>query len=422
MMDINIFKLIWLYWLLDRILKVDKAQHISFKIVVSVMLFITLLVTELYAAPPQVTAARFGGDDNKTRFVLEINGSPAFRTFSLANPNRIVIDLDEVSWKIGPGGGSGKGLINNYRYGLYTPGTSRIVLDLKGPVKIANSFVIKGRNGAPDRLVFDFEKVTQTAFTSNISKPVARAQAVNSTRFAATVPSSGKKIIVLDPGHGGHDPGNLGGVKVNGISEKNVTISASRNIKKILEASGRYKVIMTRDRDVFLKLRERSLVAHRHNADLFISIHADAFRSPTVRGATIYTLTEKASDREAALLAARENKADVIAGVDLGDETAVVQNILIDLVKQETMNLSNRFASELAPELKKAVVVRKRSLRSAAFAVLKGIDVPSVLIEMGYLTNKTDAKLLMQKETHDKIGHAILRAADNYFAKNFAYN
>ncbi|MDG1995959.1 MAG: N-acetylmuramoyl-L-alanine amidase, partial [Emcibacteraceae bacterium] len=153
-----------------------------------------------------------------------------------------------------------------------------------------------------------------------------------------------------------------------------------------------------------------------------ISIHADAFSSPDVRGATIYTLTENASDREAAKLAARENKSDVIAGVDLQDEPDIVQNILIDLVKQETMNLSNRFAKELSVELRKAIRVRKRSTRSAGFAVLKGIDVPSVLIEMGYLTNRTDAKLLMQKETHDKIGNAILKATDKYFQQNFAYN
>ncbi len=378
-------------------------------------------VDTTFAADTEIISVRIGGDDNKTRFVLDVKGNAAFRTFSLANPNRVVIDLDEVNWKIGPGGAQGKGLINNYRYGLYMPGTSRLVLDLKSPVKIANSFIIKGEGGKPNRLVFDFAKVTQSEFAKNISQPAARAKAVTATRTPSNRPA-GKKVIVLDPGHGGHDPGNLGGVKVNGISEKNVTISASKNIKKILEASGRYKVIMTRDRDIFLKLRERSLVAHRNNADLFISIHADAFTSPSVRGATIYTLTEKASDREAALLAARENKSDIIAGVDLQDEPDLVQNILIDLVKQETMNLSNRFAGELAPELRKAITVRKRSLRSAGFVVLKGIDVPSVLIEMGYLTNSTDAKLLMQKETHDKIGRAILKATDNYFQKNFAYN
>ncbi|MBT7582915.1 MAG: N-acetylmuramoyl-L-alanine amidase, partial [Kordiimonadaceae bacterium] len=351
-------------------------QYLSIRFIFIVMISVIITTSRIFAASPEITSVRFGGDDNQTRFVLEITGDTAFRSFSLANPNRIVIDLDEVTWKIGPGGAQGKGLINNYRYGLYMPGTSRIVLDLKNPVKISNSFVIKGKNNAPNRLVFDFEKVTQTAFAKNISKPAARAKAIRATRSPANVPS-GKKVIVIDPGHGGHDPGNLGGIKVNGISEKNVTISASKNIKKILEASGRYEVILTRDRDIFLNLRARSRVAHSNNADLFISIHADAFSSPSVRGATIYTLTETASDKEAASLAARENKSDIIAGVDLQDETGMVQNILIDLVKQETMNLSNRFAGELAPELKKAITVRKRSLRSAGFAVLKGIDVPS---------------------------------------------
>lgn len=386
------------------------------------MIMVIITSSNLLAAVPEVTGVRFGGDQDKTRFVLEMKGNSAFRTFTLAAPNRIVIDLDEVKWKIGPGGSTGKGLINNYRYGLYMPGTSRVVLDLKNPVKISNSFIISGEGGKPNRLVFDFERISQSAFTASVAKPAAQAKRVVTTRNPSNIPSSGKKVIVLDPGHGGHDPGNLGGVKVNGVSEKNVTISAARNIKKILEASGRYKVIMTRNRDIFLKLRERSRVAHQNNADLFISIHADAFKSSDVRGATIYTLTEKASDREAAKLAARENKSDVIAGVDLQDETDIVQNILIDLVKQETMNLSNRFAGELSVELRKAIAVRKRSQRSANFAVLKGIDVPSVLIEMGYLTNKTDARLLMQKETHDKIGRAILNATDKYFQKNFAFN
>ncbi len=398
-------------------------QFISFRFIISVLILMVLTASQVFAAPPSVTAARLGGDDNKTRFVLEVNGSPAFRTFSLANPNRIVIDLDEVTWDIGPGGATGRGLINNYRYGLYTPGTSRIVLDLKNPVRIATSFVIKGDGGKADRLVFDFERITQTAFNASLSRPAAaRSSVISTSRTPAIRAPSSKKVIVIDPGHGGHDPGNLGGVRINGISEKNVTLSASRNIKRILEASGRYRVILTRDRDVFLRLRDRSLVAHNNNADFFISIHADAFRLPSVRGATIYTLTEKASDREAELLAARENKADVIAGVDMGDESDIVQNILIDLVKQETMNLSNRYAQELSNELSKAVTVRKRSLRSANFAVLKGIDVPSVLLEMGYLTNPTDAKLLMQKETQDKIGRAILNALDQYFEENYAYN
>ena len=406
----------------NRIVQLIENLNILTKSIFYFLAFLFILTTYTFANSPEVTAVRIGGDENKTRFVLEINNDITFRTLSLANPNRVVIDLDEVIWKIGPGGAAGQGLINNYRYGLYLPGTSRIVLDLKKPAKLSNSFVIKGKGRKADRLVFDFERISQTQFISGLSTPELRIKRESDKEKSTAYFKLGKKVIVLDPGHGGHDPGNLGGVKVNGISEKNVTISAARNIKKILEGSGRYKVIMTRDRDIFLKLRERSLVAHRNNADLFISIHADAFSNPSVRGATIYTLTEKASDREAALLAARENKSDVIAGIDIGDEDDIVQNILIDLVKQETMNLSNRFAGELSAELKKAVRVRKRSLRSAGFAVLKGIDVPSVLIEMGYLTNRQDAKLLMQKETHEKIGRAILKSADKYFAKNSAFN
>jgi N-acetylmuramoyl-L-alanine amidase len=398
-------------------------HYMPFRIIISAMILMVLVASELFAAPPTVTAARIGGDSNKTRYVLEIHGSPSFRTFSLANPNRIVIDLDEVSWNIGPGGASGKGLITNYRYGLYTPGTSRIVLDLQSPVKIATSFVIKGEGGNADRLVFDFEKVTQTAFNQSLSRPAAaRSSAVSTSRTPASRPASNKKIIVLDPGHGGHDPGNLGGIKVNGVAEKNVTLSAANNIKKILEASGRYTVYMTREKDIYIKHRDRSGLAHSLNADLFVSIHADSFSSPDVRGATIYTLSETASDREAALLASRENKSDIIAGVDIDEEPGEVQTILIDLVKQETMNLSSRFANDLSKELRKEVSVRKRGVRSAGFLVLKGIDVPSILLEMGYLTNKTDATLLMQKETQDKIGQAILRAADNYFAENFAFN
>jgi N-acetylmuramoyl-L-alanine amidase len=394
--------------------------HILAIFFVSAIILLATVANNGYAQTAQITEARFGGDADKTRFVLEVSRAITFKSFIIANPNRLVIDMNEVDWKIGPGGGEGHGLVNNYRYGLYMPGVSRLVLDLKHPVKITNAFTIKGTSGKPDRLVFDFEKISQSEFNRNTSKPTSVARVSNPP---ANIPrTTDKKIIVIDPGHGGHDPGNLGGVKINGISEKNVTISASRNIKRILEDSGRYKVILTRDRDIFLKLRDRSAVAHQNNADLFISIHADAFKNDTVRGATIYTLTETASDKEAALLAAKENKSDIIAGVDLQDEPDIVQNILIDLLKQETMNLSNDFASELAPELEKAIAVRKRSLRSAGFAVLKGIDVPSVLIEMGYLTNARDAELLMQKETHEKIGRAILKASDRYFQKNFVYN
>ncbi|MBL4802097.1 MAG: N-acetylmuramoyl-L-alanine amidase [Emcibacter sp.] len=226
----------------------------------------------------------------------------------------------------------------------------------------------------------------------------------------------------MDPGHGGHDPGNLGGKGYRGFPEKTVVLSAALAIKKELEKTGRYEVVMTRSRDVFVKLRNRSRIAHNKQADLFISIHADSFKSPKVRGATVYTLSEKASDREAAAMAARENKSDIIAGMDLEEEIDIVQLILINLVKRETMNLSSSFANELIPQLGKAVILRTRPHRTAGLIVLKGLDVPSVLVEIGYLTNSQDAKLLMQKETQRKIGRSIVRAADNFFNKSYVAN
>ena len=377
-----------------------------------------------FAKTPEVSAIRIGHSNSKTRFVLDIDQNIKFNIFTLANPNRIVIDISEVEWKRNFGGAKGKGYIDRYRYGLFKPGTSRIVLDVKNPVVVHKAFVIKPKRNKPYRFVIDLKKVSKKVFANRVKKPVPRS----AKRKVAVKPQQDlrslrkKKLIVLDPGHGGHDPGNLGGKGYRGFPEKTVVLSAALTIKKELEKTGRYKVIMTRSRDVFLKLRNRSRIAHNKQADLFISIHADSIKNPKVRGATVYTLSEKASDREAAALAARENKSDIIAGMDLEEEIDIVQLILITLVKRETMNLSSSFANELIPQLGKAVLLRTRPHRTAGLIVLKGLDVPSVLVELGYLTNSKDAKLLMQKETQQKIGKSIVRAADNFFNKTYVAN
>ncbi len=373
---------------------------------------------------PEVSAIRIGHSKDNTRFVLDINRNIKFNIFTLANPNRVVIDISEVEFKSNYGGAKGRGFIDRYRYGLFKPGTSRIVLDVKNPVKVHKSFIIKPRKNKSYRFVIDLKKISKAAFETAAKKPPRRPAkpAVKTRPHQDLKVQRQKKLIVLDPGHGGHDPGNLGGKGYRGFPEKTVVLSAARAIKRELEKSGRYEVIMTRNRDVFLKLRARSHIAHDKQADLFISIHADSFKSPKVRGATVYTLSEKASDREAAALAARENKSDVIAGMDLEEEIDIVQSILIDLVKRETMNLSSSFANELIPQLKRAVLLRTRPHRTAGFDVLKGLDVPSVLVELGYLTNRHDAKLLMQKETQQNIGKSVVRAADNFFNKRYVAN
>ena len=222
----------------------------------------------------------------------------------------------------------------------------------------------------------------------------------------------GKRIIAVDAGHGGVDPGTIGYSKTY---EKHVTLAMARELKKQLEATGRYKVVLTRDRDIFLRLRDRVKVARQAGADLFISVHADSIQNRKTRGLSVYTLSEKASDKEAAKLAAKENKADVIAGIDLTAESPDVTNILLDLAQRETMNQSARFAKELVGELRREVHLLPNTHRFAGFAVLKAPDMPSVLVEAGFLSNRQDERNLTTPQYRQKLAQAIVRGVDRHF-------
>jgi N-acetylmuramoyl-L-alanine amidase len=223
---------------------------------------------------------------------------------------------------------------------------------------------------------------------------------------------SNKKIIVIDPGHGGVDPGAIG---ASGTYEKHVVLAAAMTFKKIIEEGSRYKVVFTRHKDRFLPLRKRISRSKLSGADLFISIHADSIANKSIRGATIYTLSEIASDKEAAQLAVQENKSDIIAGVNLSDESKEVTDILIDLAQRETMNQSAYFAGLLVPELTKVLKTHRRPHKFAGFAVLKAPDVPSILLEMGYLSNVNDERLLKTPVFQRKLGKALRRGLDKYF-------
>jgi len=233
-------------------------------------------------------------------------------------------------------------------------------------------------------------------------------------RPAAPFRPPGRRVVVLDPGHGGLDPGAIG---INGTYEKTITLAVAREAKRQLEASGRYRVHLTRDRDEFLRLRERVQRARNFKAELFISIHADSIGSSDTRGASVYTLSDTSSDAEAAALAARENRADIIAGVDLTQESREVANILIDLAQRETMNRSAGFAHVLVRELGREIrIIPVSPHRFAGFAVLKAPDVPAVLLELGYLSNRQDEALLKQGEHRRRVGQALQRAVDAFFA------
>ncbi|MCK5166684.1 MAG: N-acetylmuramoyl-L-alanine amidase, partial [Rhodospirillaceae bacterium] len=223
----------------------------------------------------------------------------------------------------------------------------------------------------------------------------------------------GKKVIMLDPGHGGVDPGTIG---VSGTYEKNITLAMARDIKKAIEKNGRFKVVLTRNRDIFIRLRDRVRKAREAGADLFISIHADAIKNPKTRGLSVYTLSDKASDKEAAALAHKENKADLIAGLDLSSENAEVTNILIDLAQRESMNQSAIVAKNLVKELKREVKLLRNTHRFAGFAVLKAPDLPSILVETGFLSNRQDERNLLSRKYRAKLARAVAKGVERHFA------
>ncbi len=381
-------------------------------------------------AKPQVVAARMGETPERTRFVLELSEDLPYRVFTLPDPFRVVLDLPEVEWNL-PGGRQPRvrGLITDLRFGLFAPGTSRVVLDVKRPVHLQKVFMIPPRDGKPHRLVIDVEEVSREAYfaaqgaaSGEVSTsdtplgPVARTLPA-APPLPPVKPQDTRPTVVIDPGHGGVDPGAVG---VSGSYEKDLTLFYGRALKDALEATGRYRVVLTRERDLFLKLRERIRLAQEAEGDLFISLHANVHSSGKIRGASIYTLSETASDEEAAALAAAENAADVLAGVNLTDQTGDVRNILIDLAQRETMNLSKKFANDLVREVGRETQLLRNTHRFAGFAVLKSPVVPSILFEIGYMSNRQEERLLRSEEHRDKIVASIIRAIDGYFEKQRA--
>lgn len=446
------------------------------------------LPSATHAADVEVTDIRVGKHGLSTRIVVDLDRPVEAKVFTLAGPARLVIDLPEVGWRLPPRPlPSNTGLLSKLRYGLFQPGNSRIVVDLREPSRVHDAISLPGSGDQPDRLVIDLARATGKAFLQSVAappmvvrgsenqivsaepvsrslpksqpsniastqppspaapSPAARSVEVSvkpSAPDAATQPATPvpavngvgnlklaslrvprkpavpglarKRIIVIDPGHGGVDPG---AISVSGVYEKHITLAAARALQAHLESTGRFEVRLTRDRDVFIRLRDRIEIAREKKADLFISLHADTIRNSGVRGLSLYTLSERASDKEAAALAERENKADLIAGIDLSHESAEVTNILIDLAQRETMNQSAKLAALLVDELKERVRILQNPHRFAGFAVLKAPDIPSVLIELGFLSNRDDERALRSKAHRRKLAQSIAGAVDRYFTK-----
>ena len=385
---------------------------------------------------PLVQSVRVGEHPQYTRFVMEINENVDFKITTLADPYRVVVDFPEMGWQL-PKGFNPRmyGSLSGFRYGLFRSGTSRIVLDAKRPVKIKQSLMLSPRGSVKNwRFVMDLVPTDRNTFMAMMKpaayprqavkaetpKPKAVASApknIQKARVPAMLPPNkpkkkSKHVVVIDAGHGGIDPGASG---ISGTYEKHITLAIAKQLRDKLQSTGRYKVVLTRDRDVFIPLRERTAIARRAGADLFLSLHADTFRDKSVRGASVYTLSERASDKEAQALAERENKADLIAGVDLSATSSDLSFILLDMAQRDTKNQSSKFAETLVKDIARSNKVLRNPHRFAGFAVLKAPDVPSVLIELGFLSNKYDERALRSKKNRAKLANAIKTSINRYF-------
>jgi len=318
-------------------------------------------------------------------------------------------------------GERGRGLIKAFRYGLVMAGGSRIVLDATGPVRVDKAFVLDASDSQPARLVLDLVPVSREAFLraaavdSRPARPAARP-----SEPPATNSGDPRPVVVLDPGHGGIDSGTH--ARESGEAEKNLVLDFAVMLRDKLDKTGKYRVVMTRQDDTFVPLADRVRFARSRNAQLFISIHCDALArgDGDAQGATVYTLSDHASDAEAAKLADAENRADVISGVDLSVEPDDIAGILIDLAQRETKAFSQQIAKHVVNELKTAARMHKHPLKSAGFRVLKAPDVPSVLIELGYVSSRKDLKELMSENWRTRAGDAIVKAVDGYFTTRMA--
>lgn len=354
-------------------------------------------------------------------------------SFVLSGPDRIAVDVSGAE----PGRPAApSAMVSAVRQGRYDPNTARIVFDLAQPVLISGGqFADDGRSLTLSLAPVagdDFGAGVKAARKYYLPPPAYRAKPPRS-RYNITIPldppksglprpkiygPAGRPLVVIDAGHGGHDPGAIS--PGSGKREKDITLATAKAIRDELLASGRVRVALTREDDSFIILQNRSTIARNLKADLFISIHADSAPADTASGATIYTLSEIASDRQAQILAARENRADVINGVNLGGESSEIASILVDLAQRESMNASADFANLLKREAGRLMPFRSDYHRMAGFAVLKAPDIPSVLLEIGYLTNSADVSRLASSEGQKRIAAGIRKAVEVHFAKRLA--
>lgn len=372
-------------------------------------------------ALPAVQEVRVSATPERARLVIDLASPTEFALVSLKDPDRLAIDVRAASIsKPGPGQPAGVGIISGYDITQAAPDRVRTTLTLAAPAQVQQAYLLDPFEDQPARLVVDIITATPEEFAANVARDLEASSGVVAPVIndASTVPGGSnlpvatKPLVVIDPGHGGIDSGAEAPA---GVKEKDIVLAFCLKLQDLLVASGRFDVALTREDDSYLKLEERVALARQNKADLFISIHADSFQQPDIRGASVYTRDENATDVLDKILAENENKTDVIAGFAVPQMPPQVVDILVDLMRRETRVQSYTAAQDIVHQLEPSVELRRFPVRQADFFVLQAPDVPSILIELGFLSNATDMANLLQGEWRDRTAEALARGISAYF-------
>ncbi|MBK9082112.1 MAG: N-acetylmuramoyl-L-alanine amidase [Rhizobiales bacterium] len=406
---------------------------------VCVAAFLATAGTARAGETPVAVDARMVEANGRTRLEFDLSRSVAATAFVLADPDRVVVELPEVNFHLDPAVGRPGGalkarpgaharsgrLIESYRFGHFAAGRSRIVIDLGRPARIERAAAEPIGEGGLARLVVELSPESREGFRAAAARAAPRAERPAGQAAAASKGEAGKgeagkgeagkPLVVIDPGHGGVDTGASG---VSGLVEKEVVFDFARDLARKLRATGQFRVAMTRETDVFVPLDERVTIARGAGAALLVSIHADSIKQAAgVAGATVYTVSDRASDAEAARVAESENSADRAARVDATEASGEVADILFDLTRRETRAFAHLYSRTLIGYLGKATKMNKNPARSAGFKVLKAPDVPSVLLELGYLSSEKDAQALASPEWRDRATTSVSQSISAFLAR-----
>jgi N-acetylmuramoyl-L-alanine amidase len=347
---------------------------------------------------------RYSNKQNNAKLVFELSNKTNINIHMMQNPSRIVVDFAQtILWGNRPQIDKNNHLLKRIRAGIREGNTYRVVLDLKEPVNIKDYLLKPNNKNKNYRLVLDLR-----------SENVALAKKINKTTNKKT--SKKLKVVAIDPGHGGKDPGAIGKL---GTREKDISLKISKKLYAILKKHPNIKPVLTRNRDVFISLRNRIAIAHKHKADLFISIHADSFKSSSAAGSSVYALSLKGATSEAArTLAKKENAADLLGDISIKHKDKVVASVLLDLTQTSTITSSLKVGDKILDNIKKVNKVHKSTVQQAGFVVLKSPDIPSVLIETAFLSNRGEEKKLRSKKHQSKLAYSIKNGIESYLVNS----